>query len=73
MQKFISDVLPWTSTRGNTSVGQPEKTYKNQLWGKLDVLRQPAMKDGQEERVARDTQGKPCYLRDSMMILMLHC
>ena len=78
-EELISDVLIWTPTHRHTSVGQPARTYINQLcvesWCSLeDLLGVVYDKDGERERErerVRECQGTSSYQHVLMMMMMM--
>ena len=58
---ILSDILPWTPSHGQASVGWPAKTYLQQLWvdkgcNLEDLPDAMDDRDGKRERV----RGNPC-------------
>ena len=59
-----SDILLCTPSHGRASVGRPGSLSTTTLYGPRMLSKRPAGSDGRQRRVARESQGNPCWNPD---------
>ena len=65
--ELISDVLLWPCKSRTTSTN----IHSSTMWGYGMLSRKPAWGDERLGKVARESQGYPCYQHDMMMMMMM--
>ena len=66
--ELISNVLLWTHSHGQARIGQPARTYLQQLFTDKGCCMEGLQGVIDDRQVARESQGNPCWWHTMMMI-----